>query len=61
MLTSDSYLFIKYADEYGIIRNDGSIHSGELIGVRDDAPEEVKKSWEEFLKNRERDRELGLA
>ena len=57
----DRYLFTKYTDKYGIRCNDGSIHTGELIGFRDDAPEEAKKSWEEYLQDRARWDEEGLA
>lgn len=46
-MTDDShFIFWKYIDKYGVVDE----KKGELIGFSDDAPEEVKKSWEEFLK-----------
>ena len=41
-----NFTFWDYAVDYGIF----SEVTGELIGFRDDVPEEVKKSWEEYLK-----------
>lgn len=47
------------ADTYGIICSDGSVNTGELIGFKDNAPEEIKKSWEEYLKDRTAWDEIG--
>lgn len=55
MLASDSYLFMDYDEEYGIFRNDG-----ELIGFREDAPEEVKRSWEKYLEDCKKNIEIGI-
>ena len=41
-----NFTFWDYAADYGIF----SEVTGALIGFRDDAPEEIKKSWEEYLK-----------
>lgn len=60
MIRGDAFLFMKYEDEYGVFRNDGDVDDGELIGFRDDAPEEVKKSWEEYLAFVKQCEERGL-
>ena len=52
-----AYAFWKYADEYGIFNEE----DGCIIGFKDDAPEEAKKSWEEYLKDRAKWDEEGLA
>lgn len=52
-----AYAFWKYADEYGIFNEE----DGCIIGFKDDAPEEAKKSWEEYLKDRAKWDEEGLT
>ncbi len=50
-MTDDShFIFWKYMEEYGIFDSE----DGDFIDFRDDAPEEVKKSWEEYLKLEEK-------
>ena len=46
MIDGSDFAFWDYIDEYGIIDEE----EGVVIGLRDDAPEEAKKSWEEFEK-----------
>lgn len=54
------FIFMKYVAEYGIFRNDGSIGDGDLIGFKEDAPAEVKKSWAEYQKLQAKWREEGI-
>ena len=46
MIDGASFVFWKYLKEYGIFDEELL----EYVGFRDDAPEEVKKSWEEYQK-----------
>lgn len=49
------YVFWKYLRAYGIFNE-----KGDLIGFKKEAPEEVKKSWQEYLKAREKWLEEGV-
>ena len=60
MISGDKFIFWKYSNEYGVRRGGDDVDAGELIGFRDDAPEEVKKSWEEYLEFERKNQELGL-
>ena len=55
MIERGNWIFWDYLEEYGIYDEDGS-----LTGFRDDAPEEVKKSWEEYQKLKEKWRAEGI-
>ena len=48
MLMEHEYIFWEYIEDYGIFNE-----KGDLVSFQDDAPEEVKKSWEEYRKRAE--------
>ena len=56
MISGDKFIFWKYLDEYGIYDEELM----EYVGLRDDTPDEVKKSWEEYLEFERKNQELGL-
>ena len=56
MIERGNWIFWDYLKEYGIFDEELL----EYVGLRDDAPEEVKKSWEEYQKLEEKWRAEGI-
>ena len=55
LIDCTKYIFIQYVKEYGIYDEDGC-----LVGMKETAPEEVKKSFEEYQKKREEWEAMGI-
>ncbi len=45
MISGKDFLFWQHIDEYGVFDDFGN-----LVGIKEDSPEEIKKSWEEYQK-----------
>ena len=55
MISETDFIFWKYVLEYGVFDERGNV-----VGVREDAPKEIKQSWEEYQKTEALAREKGL-
>ena len=56
LIEKNKFIFEEYLEEYGIYDEELM----EYVGLRDDTPDEVKKSWEEYLEFERKNQELGL-
>lgn len=55
IISGSDFVFWEYIDQYGVFDE-----RGDLVGVKRDAPEEIKASWEEYQKVEAEARAKGL-
>ena len=55
MISGTDFIFWKYIRKYGVFNE-----RGDVVGIKEYAPKEIKVSWKEYQKNEAEARKKGL-